>query len=532
MNEFIPVKVNDGQHELLLPAHVASELHKTHMTQAELSVDGQEMKAQREVFGHDGHGSIHVERNDDSEAAIDWANATPPKYEGPLPKFGDSRDDLWDRLKGVPDLEKPEPASSDHDDSVNPANDGRTEELPAVANSEKYELKVPVPEKLQATFDKAKKAYVDLRVKRSGSSFSIRARKSKLRAAKAAYDAAHAAIGEHVAKDMLEHGKKTAEEVRMAGAAGTIWEDYFTTAEITRLQNESGKHRKFYDWWARQNGKFFTKQGFKGAIAKSAAFAVVTAPVAIPAGIAGAFVGVMALGPAVGGLIGLGVGRGVARGLAGAHIAKNTQTSVAREQNNDAFQANEARINALAADGAVIGAAESSAGSFEQGNQDSWRNKKRILGGVVVGAATAAGAAWLSHAIAGHTGGTRGRTGGNAKAGGHRPKIRGGVGHETPTTPRGIPLNPKDNRYPWIHMNEVLGNFGDAKGGANSTPAIKALVDRGKEYGIDFVGKGRGIARVTIDGQTFTDNAHINAAFDETLRRVLEDEAAKAVATK
>jgi hypothetical protein len=76
-------------------------------------------------------------------------------------------------------------------------------------------------------------------------------------------------------------------------------------------------------------------------------------------------------------------------------------------------------------------------------------------------------------------------------------------------------------------MNDRLASLGDVRGGNNSTPAIFELVRRGKQYGIDFVGEGRGIRSVTLGGQTFTDNAHINAALDETLRRVLIDEAAR-----
>ncbi len=68
-------------------------------------------------------------------------------------------------------------------------------------------------------------------------------------------------------------------------------------------------------------------------------------------------------------------------------------------------------------------------------------------------------------------------------------------------------LNPVDARAPWTHVNEVLGTN-------NSTPDIFSLVEKGKDMGIEFVGKDRSIISVTIDGQTFTDNAHINAAFD------------------
>lgn len=67
MSEFTPVSMNGGAKQLYLPAHVAQEQAQQFLTAQELSVNGQEMKAQIEVLGTDGHGSIRAEGHGDSE---------------------------------------------------------------------------------------------------------------------------------------------------------------------------------------------------------------------------------------------------------------------------------------------------------------------------------------------------------------------------------------------------------------------------------------------------------------------------------
>jgi hypothetical protein len=63
---FQPVEVGNGQ--LYLPEHVADEVQAQYMASHEFTPNAQELKAQEEVMGHDGHGSIR------NESALDRVN--------------------------------------------------------------------------------------------------------------------------------------------------------------------------------------------------------------------------------------------------------------------------------------------------------------------------------------------------------------------------------------------------------------------------------------------------------------------------
>ena len=64
--QFMPVPVNEGQQQLLLPAHIANEQAAKFMAPHEFSVDAQEMKAQELVIGTNGLGSIRAEAHGDN----------------------------------------------------------------------------------------------------------------------------------------------------------------------------------------------------------------------------------------------------------------------------------------------------------------------------------------------------------------------------------------------------------------------------------------------------------------------------------
>lgn len=500
-------------------------------------------------------------------------------------------DDLWDRLNKIPDLEKPDRKKGDKPfnektfeelvddnpdiardllengaeggkkpldktqkmDQVNPDYDGPVKPGQEVELWKKPEIEQVDPELqgLQNTLKLARDEYVRISAYRRGKLFSRKESKKDLEAAKKAYDDAHDAIGAYTAKQM-ETQDLSADEIRMNGAAGAIFEDLTTTKAIIKAQEglaEGKRFKGFYNFWARQNGKITTAKGIRGAIVKSGVMKVLTLPAGIVAGAAGAAL----LGPVAGALVGAGIAKGIASGLMGANIAKNASESVARAQGMDAFYKNEARINDLAANGAVISGAESSAGTMEQTRDDTIRNRKRMGKAALIGAAGGAAGAFVGNIIQDRFF-DGGGNGGNAKGGNSGAENTGGKGGKpdvdlTENLPDATPLGtvgetgagaagagpvelfPTDSRLPWEHVNDLLGNLGDTQGGANSTPAIFELVERGKQYGINFVGEGRGIKSVTVNGQTFTDNAHINSAFDETLRRVLLDEAAKTATT-
>jgi hypothetical protein len=162
------------------------------------------------------------------------------------------------------------------------------------------------------------------------------------------------------------------------------------------------------------------------------------------------------------------------------------------------------------ADGEVLDNNALTEGIMDQTESHRKRNRNRMVGSVAIGAvAGGVGGYVASHIFGGGGGGTP------------RPRVPRGGGNPTPPVGPNVPTQPPElvptsGDLPWNYMNGLLHTN-------NSTPAIFDIVRKGHEYGVNLVGRGRGIESITFNGQTFTDNAHINGALKMITERWLHD---------
>lgn len=160
------------------------------------------------------------------------------------------------------------------------------------------------------------------------------------------------------------------------------------------------QRRKFYDWWARQEGgsKFFSRPRLVGTAKKAAVLGAVGIPIGVAAGVAGVFVA----GPLVGAVAAGGVARGVARGLLRSQIEKNAGVSVATEQFHQRLTAQYRIIKKEYAGASNPHAnypesvTKVYADATERGVK---RNRVRVMGGVAIGAATGFLGAYLGEFV-------------------------------------------------------------------------------------------------------------------------------------
>ncbi len=400
-----------------------------------------------------------------------------------------------------------------------------TQETPEVPTEQTPEI--PLPPELAERLGVARDRYIQLNARRRGLIFGRR-NKKELEEAKREYEEARDLAGAYVAAEMQGAGSSP-EEIKQAATTGAIMELYTVTGRIyeQQMQNAEGKKlHKFYDWWARQGGRLFTKAGFIGAVKKAGVMAIPGAVVGVAAGAAGAAV----FGPVGAALFGAGVARGVARGLMGAKVNKEADAaSVSWEQARDQFTTDADRIR-TDADDKTLTTEDVTEGIQDLTDRSIGRNRRRTA--IAVGAAAAAGAAGAL--IGGHFFGGGGKhtpTGGKPKAtpgGGAKPdpapapappKAPGPdvFGEPKPSPTPTIELNPVDGRLPWTHMAGRVGN-------GEATPTILAAVEKGRQMGFKFNGEtvpgvnNDRILSVTLpDGTSYTDTAHINAALDYIL---------------
>jgi hypothetical protein len=470
--------------------------------------DGQYGKNGSEII-QDG-GSSSVETNDDPQS-------------------------LWDRLNKVPDLERPDTNKNnpDYDGPVEPGKEVELYkgEVDKVADPNKDETsqeidlvapEIPLPQELAEKLSFSRDEFVKLSAKRRG--IQSIGYKRKLKAAKEAYETARDNAGSYVAERMQEMGLSP-ERVRELGVAGAVAELQVTTCAVAELQtSKDGPFKGFLEKWASWGGRREDgKRNVAGFLKKSGVMFVAGTVVAAPIGLLGGAI----LGTGAGAVAGILVAQRVARGLMGAKLNGAAEGyKVAEAQ--AAVQYN-ADVTRLAGTERVLNTADITEGIQDLTDRSVRRNRRRAIGAAAIAAAAGAGTIAGAHFLGDVFGGT---PNGKITMIDKKPGLPKG-----PTLPKGplteagggnpgvIELNPTDSRLPWTHVNDLLSKFGDKVGGKNSTPAIFDLVERGKQYGINITGKGRGLESVTLNGQTFTDNGHINAALDEIMRRTLVDAA-------
>lgn len=398
-------------------------------------------------------------------------------------------------------------------------NDDPTEQTPTVPGIE-------LPAELSETLAAARDEFVRLSSKRRGLITGF-GNKKALAAAKLRYEEARDAAGAFVAEELSNDGAE-ADVVRRFATMGAIAETYQTSGLIyeRQMSDSDGKRLKpFYDWWARQGGKFFSK----GTVKKAAVMSVIGGGVGFVAGAAGSVV----FGPIGGALVGTAIARGVARGLMGAKINKEAgANSVSREQMTSQFANDSNRLRQAAENGDTLTTADVTEGIQNLTDRSIRRNRRRAAIAAVIGAATGfAGAELGQHLLHGGGGGgsheaaSPGSGTTTTTPGAPTPKVpidNGPVGGPTieqiPTAPvPKINLLPTDARLPWTHMSSNVG-------AGEATPTILSAVEKGQAMGFKFNGQtvpgvnNDRILSVTLpDGTFYNDNGHINAAIDYIL---------------
>ena len=407
------------------------------------------------------------------------------------------------------------------------------------------------PELAQELAD-ARSAYARLDAKRSGLVIGRKNRKA-LEIARKRYQDALDTAGQWVA-GRLRDGGESESSIRTLATEGVIAELHATAEQAYELQvrgADSKRLKGFYEKWASWGGKFFSKEGLKGNAKKMATMFAVTAVPAAAVGIFGAaFLGA----GTVAALAGVGAVRGLNRNLLGAKIDRNAEasTNIARIQLDEQLARDEARIRSDASvlaeqqgeEPEFLNASDVTRGIDASTARDISRNRKRTAKAGALGATLGAvgGLAVANLLGFGGTGSGRPSTGGNTTGGGSGADVasgpKGGLPNE-PEAPTEVIPNPNapgatvpevatpevvatpsvgaggglpelvvnDSRLPWTHVTDVLNN-------GNGTPDIFAAVEKGRQMGINIVGRGRGLESVTWNGITYTDNGHINAALD------------------
>ena len=541
--EFAPVSVNGGENQLFLPAHIADEKNLEYMSASELSVNSQEMNAQNEVLGVDGHGSIRVEGHGDSEEVV---NAE---------KLDNSIRDMLDP-KNIIDLK----ASLDHktqrkNDELNYSVDGRLDKdgmKAKTAKEQREEIKSKlidsytqvgvaegetreVPESVVNEISKnVDLSYEELeRRMKKNEDAKAETEETPVEVAEVEEPAVEKTLQEKLA-DLPDAEKTPVVVAEKAKTREEIYEEDAVSIQsaVVRAREalESGNNDAYLnevkkideiirDFQGRYTfDEFEYRNAVKDEVAREKTFKELVDEQPE-----------------------------IAEKLLedGDKVKKDDDTE---EMPVVDTRTRRQKIRDRVSPTAIVTSAQSRwiARKSEAEKDGSKELSKRKKVGIFLGALAATGAAIFlaKNGLPGIGGGSsetasraaakglevtsRGSEGlttsadtiaraaskaANAVA--NRPK--GGVifeamdGANVPTGNAGAnlldQLNPVDARAPWTHVNKVLGTN-------NSTPDIFSLVEKGKDMGIEFVGKDRSIISVTIDGQTFTDNAHINAAFD------------------
>ena len=371
----------------------------------------------------------------------------------------------------------------------NPEDD--TEAIPGIED-----LDSPEYQELREEMEEARSEYAALTAKRRGISFGIFTSKKRLEAARLRYVEARDRAGAYVAQH-LERTGRSPEEVKEMATAARALEAMGLTKEIMDLQLASaeGKRLKpFYDWWARQGGhKFFSKAGLKGNLKKGAAMAAIGFVPGVGLGIAGAAV----LGPVVGGVLGASLAARVGRGLMGARINKNAEApEVSRVQNATQLGADLERFDANPDD---LDTSAITEGVEDLTSRSVGRNRRRNAQAAAVAAIAGVAGGILGHQI--HDIFT------HAKG----PKVID-IGPKAPKPPEIPNFGTADERLPWFHFTDRLGEEG-----ANST--LRSLPDRASSIGWQVVTSGQGrdwsVVEVISDkGVRFVTNSQKNLALD------------------
>lgn len=362
---------------------------------------------------------------------------------------------------------------------------------------------VPLTPELQESLDAARTEFVRLSALRGGKIFG---KKKALAEAKRAYDEARNRAGAYVAQE-LELQNATPEEIHEFNVLGRAVEQHALANLVcdAQIKGADGKRLKvFYDFWARQGGKPNGKFNIKGNLKKAAAMTAITFIPGVAIGMAGAaIIGGAIGGAAAGGLL----SRGIARGLFSSKVNNEAEArTVAAAQRDEQVAKYDAHSAGLADQGYTFTSEDVSDSIQELTDRRVRRNQRRLLAATAIGAASAAGGAWVGQHVSSHFFG----------GGKHTPRTPRGGGPKTPAAPPTVPPavpkppidipKPTDSRLPWTHVTGRLGH--------NGTPAIFEAVRKGHDMGIDIVGRGRGLTSVTYNGRTFTDTGHINAALD------------------
>lgn len=444
--------------------------------------------------------------------------------------------DLWDQLNKLPDQKQPEKKRPNNgveidddvidvevieDDQVEGGNNQQEGQEPT-AEMPELVPEIPLTEELEKNLTFSRDEFIRLSAKRRGIQ-SIGA-KRKLRAAKKAYEDARDAAGSYVAEQMQARDMSP-EQIRELGVQGAVAELAIATKGIVDIQaSGDGAFKSFLNKWSSWGGRHENgKRNVAGFIKKGLVMTVAGAVVATPVGLIGGAI----LGSGAGAAAGVLVAQRVARGLMGAKFNAGAEgIKTGHAQSAEQFTSDLGRLTSTER---VLNTADVTEGIQDLTDRSVRRNRRRAIGAAAIAAAAGAGTIAGAHFLGDVFGGT---PNGKITMIDKKPGLPKG-----PTLPKGpltevgggnpgvIELNPTDSRLPWTHVNDLLSKFGDKVGGKNSTPAIFDLVERGKQYGINITGKGRGLESVTLNGQTFTDNGHINAALDEIMRRTLVDAA-------
>ena len=314
---------------------------------------------------------------------------------------------------------------------------------------------------------------------------------TKTQQAKEEYENQFNELGARIAEGLRELGYNE-DEVKSLAATGVILRSHSLNHKImVERKMQSKDTNKFVNWWVRSNG-------IKGKIAKAAV-------VGVAGLLAGASAGVIL--PAYTGLLAGGAAGG---GIAG-HVTRrraNSANSVGRTLSSVQAEQDQNKSHQFAYEGwrdGEFARVEDITDRVEYRTDDEMLgNRRRMKAAIAVGKIAGGISGLLVHDLV-----NKPTTSADAAPQpSPKPKPSPNPTPEAPTLPKpSIDLNPTDSRLPWTHVTERLGN-------GNGTPDIFKAVDRGRSMGIDIVGEGRGLKSVTVNGITYTDNAHINAALD------------------
>lgn len=256
--------------------------------------------------------------------------------------------------------------------------------------------------------------YMDLAAKREQSIIAPRTTKGRVEAARKRYEALrnNAKAWNYEKMDDLDLSARQQVAIsRLEDHADAGLVGRGIKMEGERLAEPRGllakRRAKFYDWWARQGGgdKFFSKHRLVGNAKKAAVMGAVGLPIGVAAGLAGVFVA----GPLAGAAGAALVSRGVARGLMSGHVARKAAgKTVAAEQYESRLRAQRQQINEIYATADPSHTAPHEITNvYARGTEKGInRNRLRMLGSAVIGAATALGGAYLGELAHGALWGT------------------------------------------------------------------------------------------------------------------------------